>query len=40
MLTKRQVVDQLLDHFGDNILVLSSPGVSSIIVCKNKAPLS
>ena len=23
MLTKRQVVDQLVDHFGDNILVLS-----------------
>ena len=38
MLTKRQVVDQPVDHFGDNILVLSSPGVSSIVVFKNKAP--
>ena len=38
MLTKRQVVDQLVDHFGDNIWVLSSPGVSSIVVFKNKAP--
>ena len=38
MLTKRQVVNQLVDHFGDNILVLSSPGVSSIVVFKNKAP--
>ena len=38
MLTKRQVVDQLVDHFGDNILVLSSHGVSSIVVFKNKAP--
>ena len=28
MLTKRQEVDQLVDHVGDNILVLSSPGVS------------
>ena len=37
MLTK-QVVDQLVDPFGDNILVLSSPGVSSIVVFKNKAP--
>ena len=39
MLTKRQVVDQLVDHFGDNILVLSSPGVSSITVFRNKPPL-
>ena len=38
MLTKRQVLDQLVDHFGDNILVLSSPGVSSIVVFRNKAP--
>ena len=38
MLTKRQVVDQLVDHFGAHILVLSSPGVSSIVVFKNKAP--
>ena len=38
MWTKRQVVDQLADHFGDNILVLSSPGVSSSVVFKNKAP--
>ena len=36
MLTKRQIVDQLVDHFGDNILVLSSPGVSSIVVFRNK----
>ena len=40
MLTKRQVVDQLFDHFGDNILVVSSPGVSSIVVFKTKPPLS
>ena len=32
------MVDQLVDHFGDSILFLSSPGVSSIIVFKNKAP--
>ena len=38
MLTKRQVLDQLVDHFGDNILVLSCPGVSSIVVFKDKAP--
>ena len=37
MLTKGQVVDQLVDYFGDNILVLSSPGVSSIVIFKNKA---
>ena len=38
MLTKRQVVDQLVDHFGDKNLVLSSPGVSSIVVFRRKAP--
>ena len=38
MLTKRQVVDQHVDHFGDNILVVSSPGVSSIVVFRNKTP--
>ena len=38
MLTKRQVVDQHVDHFGDTILVVSSPGVSSIVVFRNKAP--
>ena len=38
MLTKRQVVDKLVDHFGDNILVLTSPGVTSIVVFGNKAP--
>ena len=38
MLTKKQVVDQHVDHFGDNILVLSSSGVSSIVVFRNKAP--
>ena len=36
-MTKRQVVDELVDHFGDNTLVLSCPGVS-IVVFKNKAP--
>ena len=36
---KRQVVDQLVDHFGDNILVSSSPGVSSIVGFRNKAPI-
>ena len=29
MMTKWQSVDQLVDHFEDNILVVSSPGVSS-----------
>ena len=40
MLTKRQVVDQLVDNFGDNILVLSSPGVSSIVVFRKKKTVS
>ena len=39
VLTKRQVVDQLVDHFGDSSLVLSSPGVSSIVILKNKTPI-
>ena len=34
MLTKRQEVDQLVDHVEDNILVLSSPGVSRC--CRQK----
>ena len=38
MLTKKQLVDQLVYHFGDNIVVLFSPGVPSIVVFKNKAP--
>ena len=37
MLTTKLVVDQRIDHFGDNILVFSSPGVSSIVVFRNKA---
>ena len=37
-MTKRQVVDELVDHFGDNTLVLSCPGVCSIVVFKNKSP--
>ena len=38
MLIKRQVVDQLVDHFGDNIMVISSPRVSSIVVFRNRDP--
>ena len=38
MLTKRQLIDQLVDQFGYNILDLSSPGVSSIVVFRNKSP--
>ena len=37
-MTKWQVVDQLVDNFGEHTLVLSSPGVSSIVVFRNKAP--
>ena len=38
MMTKMQVLDQLVDNFGDNILVLSSHGVSSSVVIRNKGP--
>lgn len=37
ILSQRSIVPKLLDHFGDSMLVLSSPGVASVIAFRGKA---
>ena len=38
-LTRRQLIPSLADKFGEELLVLSAPGVASIIVFKHRAPI-
>ena len=37
VLSQRAIVPKLVDHFGDSMLVLTSPGVASVIAFRGKA---
>ncbi len=37
VLSRKQLIKKLSDHFGAHLLVLSSPGIANIIVFRNKA---
>ena len=38
LLPRRKLIDRLVSHFGDDLLVLSGNGVASIVVFRSKAP--
>ena len=38
ILPRSKLIERLLDHFGDDLLVLSGYGVASILVFRSKAP--
>ena len=38
ILPRRKLIDRLLNHFGEDLLVLSGNGVASLLVFRSKAP--